>query len=57
MTFRLFATVSPGGDGVFCIAKQIDRTNQDVGGENFVHNDAGQFVLTDQDEGMSCALG
>ena len=29
-----FATVSPNGDGVFRIAKQMDRSNQDVIGEN-----------------------
>ena len=31
-----FATVSPDGDGVVRIAKQLDRTNQDVIGENCV---------------------
>ena len=40
-----FTTVSPGGDGVSRIAKQIDRTNQ-----NCVCNDAGELVLTDEDK-------
>ena len=45
-----FATVSPNGDGVFRIAKQMDRRNQDIIGENCVHNDAGELVLTDEDK-------
>ena len=43
---EVFATIFPDGDGVFHIAKQMDRTNQDVASENCVHNDAGQLVLT-----------
>ena len=43
---KVFATIFPDGDGVFHIAKQMDRTNQDVVSENCVHNDAGQLVLT-----------
>ena len=35
-----FATVSPDGAGVFHIAKQMDRTKQDVIGENCVLKDA-----------------
>ena len=45
-----FATVSPNGDGVFCIAKQMDHTNQDVIGDNSVSNDAGELALTDNDK-------
>ena len=44
-----FATLSPDGDGVFRIAKQMDCTNQDFDGENCVCNDAGELVLTDKD--------
>ena len=43
-----FATVSPNGDGVFRIAKQMDRSNQDIVGENCVRNDAGELALTDE---------
>ena len=43
---EVFATIYPDGDGVFHIAKQMDRTNQDVVSENCVHNDAVQLVLT-----------
>ena len=45
-----FARVSPNGDGVFRIAKQMDRTNQDIIGKNCVCNDAGELVLTDDDK-------
>ena len=43
---EVFTTIFPDGDGVFHIAKETDRTNQDVASENCVHNDAGQLVLT-----------
>ena len=42
--------VSPDGDGVFRIAKLMDRTNQDVVGENCVCNDAGELALTNEDK-------
>ena len=42
-----FAEVSPGGDGTFCIAEQMDRKNQDVG-ENCIRNEAGELELTDK---------
>ena len=54
-----FNTVSPDGDGVFRFAKQKDRTNQDVTGNNYVCKDAaGELKLTDddKDEGMGRAL-
>ena len=41
-----FATASPDDDGVSRLAKQMDRTNQDVIGKNCVHNDAGELALT-----------
>ena len=43
-----FATVTPNGEGVFRIAKQMDRTNQDIVGENCVCNDAGELALSDE---------
>ena len=45
-----FATVSPDGDGVFCIAKQMDHKNQDIIGENGIRNNAGVLVLIDKDK-------
>ena len=42
------ATVSPDGDVVSCIAKQMDHTNQDVVGENCVCYSAGELALTDK---------
>ena len=43
-----FAIVSPDGDGVFHITKQLDCTNQDVVGENCVRN--GELAVTDDDK-------
>ena len=48
-----FAPVSPDGDGVFRIVKQMDSTNQDVVGEKCVRNGADEVALTD---GMGRAL-
>ena len=45
-----FANISPSGDGVFRIAKQMDRTNQDVVGEKCVRNDAGELSLNDEEK-------
>ena len=45
-----FATVSIDGDGVSHIAKQMDCTNQDVVGENCVHNDTGELTLANEDK-------
>ena len=47
---EVFAEVSANGDNVFRIAKQIDRTNQDVVGEPCVRNDAGALALTDEEK-------
>ena len=44
-----FTAVSPGGDGVFHIAKQMELANQDMLGWNCVHNYAGELALTDED--------
>ena len=43
---EVFAAIFPHGDGVFHIAKQMNRTNQDVVSDNCVHNDVGQLALT-----------
>lgn len=45
-----FRDISPEGDGVFRIAKQMDRSNQDVIGEKCVKNDAGELSLSDEDK-------
>ena len=38
------------GDGVIHITKQMDHRNQDLVGENYVCNDAGELALTDEDK-------
>ena len=45
-----FANISPSGDGIFRIAKQMDHTNQDVVGEKCVRNDAGELSLSDEEK-------
>ena len=45
-----FTTVSLDGDGVFCISKQMDCTNQDIVGERCVSIDAGELALTEGDK-------
>ena len=45
-----FTIVSPDGDGVFRIAKQMDCRKQDITGENCAHNDAGELALTDENQ-------
>ena len=42
-----FAHISPNGNEIFHIAKQMDKTNQDVFGEKCVKNDAGELSLSD----------
>ena len=53
-----FATISPDGDGVFRIAKQMDCTNQGVIGKSCVRNDAGELAVTDvtDDEKMKARV-
>ena len=46
----VFADISPTGDGVFRLAKQMDRTNQDVVGDKCVRNDASELSLSDEDK-------
>ena len=45
-----FANIPPDGGSIFKIAKQMDRTNQDVVGEKCVRNDAGELSLSDEDK-------
>ena len=45
-----FTTASTYGDGVFCIAKEMDRTNRNFVSENYVYNDVGELALTDEDK-------
>jgi len=42
--------VTQSGNGVFHIAKQIDRTNQNIVGENCVRNDTLEIALNDDDD-------
>ena len=42
-----FAHISPNGNEIFHIAKQMDKTNQDVVGEKCVKNDADELSLSD----------
>lgn len=46
----IFAEVSPHGSEVFRLAKQMERTNQDVIGDKCIQNDAGEFSLCDEEK-------
>ena len=48
-----FAHISPNDNEIFHIAKQMDKTNQDVVGEKCMKNDAGELSLSD-DQKMKC---
>ena len=45
-----FANISQNDSSIFKVAKQMDRTNQDVVGEKCVRNDAGELSLSDEDK-------
>ena len=45
-----FAYISSNDSSIFKLAKQMDRTNQDVVGEKCVRNDAGELSLSDEDK-------
>ena len=45
-----FKNISPNDAGIFKLAKQMDRTNQDVIGEKCVRNDSGELSLSDDDK-------
>jgi predicted CopG family antitoxin len=43
-----FANILPNDGNIFKIAKQLDRTNQNVVGEKGIKNDAGELSLSDE---------
>ena len=43
-----FANISPNDGSVFKLAKQMDRSIQDVVGEKCVKNDAGELSLSEE---------
>ena len=43
-----FKAVDTQGSNIYRIARQMNRENQDIVGENCVKNDAGQLSLTDE---------
>ncbi|XP_035665616.1 uncharacterized protein LOC118408864, partial [Branchiostoma floridae] len=45
-----FAVIDPQGADVYRVAKQMERSNQDVVGEMCVRNDAGELSLNDEDK-------
>ena len=45
-----FANISQNDRSIFKVAKQMDRTNQDVVGEKCVRNDTGELSLSDDDK-------
>ena len=47
---EVFSEVKTNGDGIFRIAKQMDRERQDVVGEPCVRNDKGELALTDEEK-------
>ena len=47
---EVFDRLSTNDDDFYRLAKQMDRSNRDVVGENCVRNDAGEVVLSDDDK-------
>ena len=45
-----FSNIAPNDTGIFELAKQMDKTNQDVVGEKCVRNDAGELSLSDEEK-------
>jgi len=45
-----FANISPNDSSIFKLAKQMDKTNQDVVGEKCVRNHDGELSLCDEDK-------
>ena len=45
-----FSNITPNDTGIFKLAKQMDKTNQDVVGEKCVRNDAGELSLSDEEK-------
>ena len=44
------SNIAPNDTGIFKLAKQMDKTNQDVVGEKCVRNDAGELSLSDEEK-------
>ena len=42
-----FTNITPNDTGIFKLAKQLDKTNQDDVGEKCVRNDTGELSLSD----------
>ena len=47
---EIFSNIAPNDSGIFKLAKQMDKTNQDVVGEKCVRNDAGELSLSDEEK-------
>ena len=45
-----YQKLDPKGNDIYRLARQMDRTNQDIVGEKCVRNDAGELTLTDADK-------
>ena len=45
-----FANISPNDGSVFTLAKQMDRSNQDVVGEKCVKHDAGELSPSEEEK-------
>ena len=45
-----FSNIAQNDTGIFKLAKQIDKTNQDVVSEKNVRNDAGELSLSDEEK-------
>ena len=47
---EIFLNIATNDTGIFKLAKQMDKTNQDVIGEKCVRNDAGELSLSDEEK-------
>ena len=47
---EIFSNIAPNDTGIFKLAKQMDKTNQDVVGEKCVRNDTGELFLSDEEK-------
>ena len=45
-----FRDIDTHGSGIYRLARQMDRTNQDIVGEKCIKNDAGELALSDTDK-------
>ena len=49
-----FSNIAPNDSGIFKLAKQMDKTNQDVVGEKCVRYDAGELSISDVEKMNAC---